>query len=182
MFVEGLRTEEIYLVDWHRRYRDRVTVTVDPFRGGPLQLVKRAIEAQRIEKRETRRGRGRPYDQIWCMFDRDEHPNFVEALQLATDHGIHLAISNPCLELWFLLHFQDQTAFIDRHDAQQRAEMSLQCARTLTPAATEKLAEHYQRARERAIKLDEKHCGDGSTPGSNPSSGVWKVVEAIRSA
>ncbi len=56
--VEGLRTEEMYLVDWHRRYRDHVSVTVDPYRAGPLQLVERAVEAQRAEGYDARRGRG----------------------------------------------------------------------------------------------------------------------------
>jgi hypothetical protein len=33
-----------------------------------------------------------------------------------------------------------------------------------------------------AIKLDEKHEGDGSPPGTNPSSGVWRLIEVIRNA
>jgi hypothetical protein len=45
------------------------------------------------------------------MFDRDEHPNFARAIDLADRHGIKLAMSNPCLELWFILHFEDQTAY-----------------------------------------------------------------------
>lgn len=48
VFVEGLRTEDQYLVDWHRRRRDRVRVTVDPFRGGPLQLVEHAVAVRRL--------------------------------------------------------------------------------------------------------------------------------------
>ena len=48
-FVEGLETEERYLTFWRRRYRDHVLVTVDPFRGGPLQLVEHAVEVKRRE-------------------------------------------------------------------------------------------------------------------------------------
>jgi hypothetical protein len=180
VFVEGLRTEETYLIDWHRRHRDRVRVTIDPYRGAPLQLVEHAVEARRTEARNARRGR--PHDQIWCVFDRDEHPNFAQAVDLADRNGIGLAVSNPCLELWFLLHFQDQTAFIHRHDAQLQAEVLLQCAKALPPAATEELVERYDQAKERAIKLDEKHRGDGSPPGSNPSSGLWRLVDEIRDA
>lgn len=182
MFVEGLRTEETYLVDWHRRHRDRVRVTIDPYRGGPLQLVEQAVEAKRIEAYDARRGRGRPHDQIWCVFDRDEHPNFVEAIELASAHDIRLAISNPCLELWFLLHFEEQTAFIDRHQAQHLAESLLHCSKALTPVALEALVDSYEEAKARAISLDVKHEGDGSPPGSNPSSGMWRVVDQIRSA
>ncbi len=116
VFVEGRRTEEMYLVDWHRRCRDRVRATIDPYRAGPLQLVERAVAAQRAEAYDARRARGRAHDQIWCVFDRDEHPNFASAVDLAAHHGIRLAMSNPCIELWFLLHFEDQTAFIDRRE------------------------------------------------------------------
>lgn len=182
LFVEGLRTEEIYLVDWHRRYRDRVRVTIDPYRAGPFQLVERAVAAQRAEAYDARRGRGRAYDQIWCVFDRDEHPNFESAVDLAARHGIRVAVSNPCIELWFLLHFEDQTAFIDRHEAQARAETILCCSKVLSPAALESLADGYDEARQRAMRLDEKHHGDGSPPGSNPSSGLWRVIDQVRDA
>lgn len=182
MFVEGRRTEEAYLVDWHRRRRESVRVTIDPFRGGPLQLVEHAVEAKRAEAGDARRGRGRPHDQIWCVFDRDEHPNFTRALDLAGCNGVGLAVSNPCVELWFLLHFQEQTAFIDRHDAQRRVATLLDSGKALTTAATEALFERYDEAKNRAIELDEKHRNDGSPSGSNPSSGMWRVVDEIRDA
>jgi hypothetical protein len=116
-FVEGKRTEEQYLTDWHRRYRDRVNVTIDPFRGSPLQLVERAVEAQRAEAREAAKERGRAHDQIWCVFDRDEHPFIEKAIALAVRNEIGLAFSNPCIELWFILHFEDQAAYLHRHAA-----------------------------------------------------------------
>lgn len=145
----------MYLVDWHRRHRDRVQVTIDPFRGGPLQLVEHAVETRKAELSEARRQKGRPHDQIWCVFDRDEHPNFGQALNLATDNGIGVAVSNPCLELSFLLHFQEQTRFIDRHEAQRQAEALLRCAKVLTPDAIASLSERYDQAKARAIKLDQ---------------------------
>jgi hypothetical protein len=182
VFVEGLQTEEVYLVGWHRRHRDSVQVTIDEFRGGPLQLVERAVAAKRAELRDAKRNRGRPHDQIWCVFDRDEHPNFAMAMDLARRNDVSVAVSNPCLELWFLLHFQDQTGFIHRHDAQRQAEDHLRCTKVLTPDALAALAEHYDEAKGRAIRLDEKHHGDNSPPGSNPSSGMWKLVDEIRDA
>ena len=182
MFVEGLRTEDLYLTYWRRQYRDRVLVEIDPYRGAPMQLVERAVEVQRIEARDAKRGRGRPHDQIWCVFDRDEHPNFDKAVALAARHGINLAISNPCLELWFMLHFEDRMAYIERQAAQRRAEELLGCSKVLTEPALSVLAERYDEARQRAVKLDEKHEGDGSPPGTNPSSGVWCLIDVIRNA
>jgi hypothetical protein len=179
-FVEGLRTEEQYLTYWRRQYRDRVLMEIDPFRGGPLQLVQRAVEAQRTEAREARRGRGRAHNQIWCVFDRDEHPNFDKAIDLANRHNINLAISNPCIELWFILHFENHTAYIERQVAQRHAEGLLGGSKVLGESALSALAERYEDARRRAIKLDEKHAGDASPPASNPSSGVWRLIDMIR--
>lgn len=180
VFVEGLRTEDAYLTYWRRQYRDKVLIEIDPFRGGPLQLVQKAVEAKRIEVSEARRGRGRPHDQIWCMFDRDEHPNFARAVDLANRNDINLAISNLCIELWFILHFDRHTAYIERQAAQRRTEELLGCSKVLTDSALSALAERYDRARDQAVRLDEKHAGDGSPPASNPSSSVWRLIDLIR--
>ena len=115
VFVEGARTEANYLTAWHREYRDTVTVTIDPFHGGPLQLVERAIEAMNGEGRDARRGRGRAHDEYWCMFDHDEHPNVPDALSKALGAGVGVAFSNPCVELWFLLHFRTPRLRLPAH-------------------------------------------------------------------
>ena len=182
VFVEGLRTEEMYLVYWHRRFRDRVSVTIDRYRATPLPLVEHAFTAKKAEARDARRGGGRAHDQIWCVFDRDEHPNVPQAIDLAARQGINVAFSNPCLELWFLLHFQDQTAYLERKVAQACAEALLDCSKALSPGALEALAERVDDAKVRARLLDDKHAGDGSPAGSNPSSNVWEIVDQIRQA
>lgn len=180
IYVEGRKTEELYLVDWARRYRREVLVTFDEFRGGPLQLTKRAVERKKQEASEFRKGRGRPHDSIWCVFDVDDHPNIGQSIDLAIDHSINLAISNPCLELWFLLHFEDQTAFLRRDQAQRRAEAHLGCSKVLTNAALQALSDRYDDAARRAMELDAKHAGDGSPPGANPSSGLRSLIREIR--
>jgi RloB-like protein len=180
VFVEGAVTEEQYLKHLHRRNRLRVHVDVDEFRGDPLSLVRRAIDAKKREERAERRGRGRAHDEVWCVFDVDEHPDLKHAISLAREHGISLAISNPCLELWFLLHFQDQTGFMHRHEAQAAAEEHTECDKTLTEAGLAMLDAGYPDAKDRARHLEAKHEGDGTSfPDDNPSSGVWRIVDSI---
>jgi len=180
VFTEGEKTEDGYLLPWRRTYRDTVLLEIDPFHGVPQSLVEQAIATKKAEARDERRGRGRAHDEIWCVFDIDAHPNVPEAIRLAQTHGIGLAISNPCIELWFILHFQDQTAYLSRHDAQSAAAALLGCGKVLTRAAMDLLYDGYEDARDRAQRLDAKHDGDGSPPGSNPSSSVWTLIEAIR--
>lgn len=180
VFTEGARTEEGYLIHWWRAYRDQVTVTIDGFHGGPLPLVDRAAAAKRTEASEERRGRGRSHDEVWCVFDRDAHPNVPHAFEKAGANGIGVALSNPCIELWFLLHFRDQTAHLERDEAQSRSETLLGCEKILAPTALAELEARYEEARARARKLDEKHAGDASPRHSNPCSNLWELIDRIR--
>lgn len=68
----------------------------------PLSVVKEAIE---LHKKYN-------YDQIYCVFDKDQHANYQKALdQIASlivkDVPIHVISSVPCFEYWYLLHFED---------------------------------------------------------------------------
>jgi hypothetical protein len=180
VFVEGAQTEERYVVDWARRYRGDVIVVVDRFRGVPASLVEHAADRQRQERRDEKRGRGRNYDEIWCVFDIDEHPDMDRAFDLARRHEIHLAVSNPCLELWFILHFEDQWAWIHRHRAQERSQELLGCGKLLSDDAVAALFERHDAAAERARQLERRHIEAKSVPSENPSSGVWRLIESIR--
>jgi hypothetical protein len=115
------------------------------------------------------------------VFDVDEHSSLEEAINIAAQNGIYVAVSNPCIELWFILHFQDQTAHIERHPAQSLSRKLLSCGKTLTRTALEALSERHDEARARAIYLDTKHAGDGSPNGTNPSSGAWRIIDSISS-
>ena len=181
LFVEGRRTEAGYFTHYYRIYRHKVIITISDFKGGPAQLVERAITAKRDEQRQERRGGGKAHDEIWCVFDVDEHPGREEAMQRAVGHGIEVVVSNPCLELWFVLHFADQTAYLDSRQAGRRAEQLLHCGKTLTNDALESLVSRYEHAMKRAKRLDEKHFKDGSPKRSNPSSDVWRLIERITS-
>lgn len=182
VFVEGDRTEEDYLVYWHRLHRSSVNVHIDPFRGAPRQLIDEAAREKRKGDREARRGKGRAFDEVWCMFDVDEHPLLNEVGIKAVDNEINLAVSSPCLELWFILHFQEQSAHIERRHAQKCASELLGCGKALTHDALAGLEHRYDEARDRARQLDRKHSGDGSPAWSNPSSGAWRLVDTIRLA
>lgn len=56
------------------------------------------------------------YDRVWVVFDRDEFPDFDEAIQQAAKHNINCAWSNESFELWLLLHFKEVSTSTDRKD------------------------------------------------------------------
>lgn len=145
-----------------------------------MALVERAIRARTAELREERKGGGRASDEVWCVFDCDVHPYVPEAIELAHKNEINVAMSNPCVELWFILHHAEQTAHIERHAAQRRSAELLGCGKNLTSVALAALDPLYADAVRRAKQLDCKHVGDGSPPRNNPSTDVWRLTERIR--
>jgi RloB-like protein len=111
-FCEG-RTEVDWLQDLHRRFRG-VVVRAEGEVGTPVSVVKKA--AERLKK--LRSGKIASRDEVWAVFDCDEH-DVGGALERARALGIGVAFSNPCFELWPLLHLVDHSAWIHRHAAQR---------------------------------------------------------------
>jgi hypothetical protein len=179
VLVEGAVTEEAYLLYWKRRLREKCLVDIPDFHGTPMSLVEKAVEIKKFEEKEDRRGRGEAHDEFWCVFDVDVHPYIQEAIELARKHGVRTAISNPCIELWFLLHFQDQTAYLERDEAARLVKATTGAGKGLTAEALDDLADNFDAARDRAVGLDEKHRGDATPSPGNPSSSVWSLVEAM---
>jgi len=182
VLVEGKVTEEAYLLFWKRRLREHVLVDVPDFHGTPMSLVEKAVAMKEAEEKEDRRGRGRMHDEYWCVFDVDVHPYLEEAIALAETNGVRIAVSNPCIELWFLLHFQDQTAYVDRHEAGRLVKEKLGSGKRLTPEALDDLGENFDIAKQRARHLESKHHGDGTPAPGNPSSGMWSLIDALMNA
>lgn len=179
VFTEGRRTEPDYINHWFRKHRDRVLVTIDEFHGTPLRLVEEAVKRQEQDQRDQRRGRGRAHDEYWCVFDHDEHPRLNEAFDTAAANGVHVAFSNPCIELWFLLHFEGGTGSIHRRKAQKDSKRLLKCDKHLSRQALELLDDNFGDAKRRALQLDNWHEGNDSPPRSNPSSSVWELIDQI---
>jgi len=178
IFCEGEVTEPAYFIGWRRFLRNRlIEITISPEGGDPLRLVQGAISAKEIAQRAAKKERDQNllYDEIWCVVDVDNHARLAEARRTAEQHQINLAVSEPCFELWGLLHFQNQTAFIECSAVQDALRRHLPYYEkrldfdTIQPA--------YEQARGRAIALGEQHARtDG---GSNPSTNVWQLVDSL---
>lgn len=111
------------------------------------------------------------------MFDVDDHLKIPDARQQARDNDIKLAISNPCFELWVLLHFQDQTASIPRNKLRAQLKKHIPQYGKLIPF--EAICELYEDARARAEELNKTHQRNG-IEGDNPSTDVYLLTERIK--
>ena len=55
-------------------------------------------------------------DELWWVIDRDNWKQTalrVVAQKCVQDDALHLALSNPCFELWLMLHLEDVASFSD---------------------------------------------------------------------
>jgi hypothetical protein len=180
---EGLKTEPNYLRLVNASTSSALVelLVVDEKATSPKQIVERACFEKNNAAKLARRTKdpNAAIDEIWCAFDVDQHPLLKEARQQAESNGIHLAISNPSIELWFLLHFENQTAHIHRDDALHKVKTYMKDY-DKTLQSLDALNDKLTDANERARKLDEKHEGDGTNfPENNPSSGMWRLVESL---
>ncbi len=179
VLTEGAVTEPSYLAQWERGNR-RVRVEFAESGMAPLSLVQRARDHQQANSRSHRGGRGVDFDEIWCVFDVDQHPNLAQAINEARQSGIGVALSNPCFELWLVLHFEELSAHIDRRAAQRRArDLGATDGKHLDPNNLDALLSGYEDAKDRAQQLRDRHIANGSDPNENPSSTVWELVDRI---
>lgn len=108
-------------------------------------------------------------DKTFLMFDLDVS-GILEKLQKIAD--CILLVSNPCVEFWFLLHYEDVRAELTSKNCIERLKKhSIQYSKgTLSDTEKRTLSENKQLALERAQKLKEYR---------NPSSMVYRLIEEL---
>lgn len=110
---EGEKTEPNYLRALRGDLKIQPTLVdiVHPKDNSPMGIFTHAKEVYQQSKEQ-----GDPYDQVYCVFDRDTHENFAEALNKikSTENfnteNFKAITTNPCFEFWLLLHFKYTSA------------------------------------------------------------------------
>jgi hypothetical protein len=89
----------------------------------PWQVIEYAINFRNLERILEKDA-----DQIWCIFDIDhflkqDKESFANALEKAKVNNINIAWSNPCFELWLMLHFELIETAISVQDYQKKLKV-----------------------------------------------------------
>ena len=112
LFCEGEKTEIEYFKAIGRICSSTL-ISVEPYggEGVPYTIAEKAIEKAKslglTPKSRRKRDSYEESDQVWAIFDRDDHPHFDEAVRNCESQNVGVGRSNPCFELWLLLHEQD---------------------------------------------------------------------------
>lgn len=137
--TEGSKTEPLYLEEIraaHQLHSANVEVQPGQLGTAPIQVVRHA--QQLFEEGDLRKGiRPESFDQVYAVFDRDDHDSYFNALNLAQSLDGKLrnddnqpvsfkAIASiPSFELWLLLHYEDIQAPIHRDEVMQRLKQHI---------------------------------------------------------
>lgn len=125
---EGSKTEPQYFEEIKQHYKlHSANVQMQPSAAGtePMQVVEFAQNL--FLKGDKNKGvEPRAFEQVYVVFDRDDHLTYHNALakaksingRLKSDLGVSIKFeaiaSVPCFELWLLLHFEDILSPMDR--------------------------------------------------------------------
>ncbi len=180
---EGKRTERGYFEEIRKSLR-LPTLKVHVIHADatdPLSIVRAAIEYRQDRKDERAWAKE---DTAWAVFDGDEHRDanpdrWNDAIQIAQSKDIRLAVSNPCFELWYLLHYRSHTAEVTRQKAFRLLKSHIsdyEKAKTLWPSPLEPFTSE---AIQRAKQLASRAAADELQPFPNPCTNVYELVESL---
>jgi hypothetical protein len=166
-------SEEIYFNNYNRREWNCIRIrTPKSSFTDPINLVEFAKrQKQRLNPETT-----------WCVFDIESKPqNVIDRTIKTAGKGIFIIPSNPCFELWFLLHFQMVTNSLNVHDTIQMLLNHIPYYKKGNDIF--KLIEdktHIAITNSRRLKLN--HQSDGLNIYDircNPSSQIYQIIEHI---
>ncbi|MDD4650714.1 MAG: RloB family protein [Methanothrix sp.] len=184
IICEGECTEPIYFKRFNSELRfSGVSIKTPPVpETNPVQLVRAAIH---LKNRRDCRISLKEGDEIYCVYDVDDNTDkdLNIAFDLAKKNGIKVLLSNPCFEIWFLLHFLQVNTAYYREELFEKIKDYI--------ADYEKSQEVYHLLRDRqqtaidnAKNLNIFHEERGISlycRASNPSTQVFELVEYIQS-
>jgi hypothetical protein len=140
----------------------------------PVSIVRFAEKLCRTEK----------YDRVYCVFDRDGHTNFADAIGLVRQLGFREIVSWPCFEIWILLHFIYSTAPYNSVGNQSACDLVLREVKRHFAAYTKGhrgvygyLESRLDDALNNAKRLAQHNT---STRSINPATAVHELVEYLR--
>lgn len=179
IICEGEKTELHYFVDLRKELclmPSDVAVMPSPKGSAPISVAESAFEIARDKN-------GPKYNDIFCVFDKDTHPRYEEAIQKIRNTKfknttIHEITSVPCFEYWFLLHFEETTKPFDAK------QLKSELRRNHIPGYEENMANIFTQTKHRLntaitrAKRIEAECKKTET--DNPSTKVHKLVAYLQ--
>jgi len=183
IYCEGRNTEPDYFRAMKTKVRGAlIELRIKP-EGKDPETMASAAEADARRIRSARNSYEQD-DQVWCVFDHDgRHEPVHKAREICHAGGVGIAFSNPCFEVWLLLHYDDYNKACDSKQAQCDLEPRLpgyDKNRSKTADFTGLIAS-VKEAETRAERQLARREEEGN-PNGAPSTTVVHLTRAIATA
>lgn len=182
---EGKKTEPYYLMEFCDSLKlNSANIKIIGTGVDPLKLVEYAEQEFNASK---------DYDRVFCVFDKDQHSNYQNALnkvRLLRERSrnsipIYSITSVPCFEYWLLLHFIDSTRPYHKTGSKSSGDLLLSEISNHIKNyykghvnIFEMTKEHLETAINRAKRICEQQASHGT---DNPSTNMYELIEYLRS-
>lgn len=191
---EGNRTEPNYFREIRAAFRlHTANVEVRPSELGtaPIQVVQYARELFEHGDRH-KYIQPRAFEQVYAVFDRDDHASYFTALRLAESLDGKLkndarqfirfraVASVPSFELWLLLHYEDIQAPLHRDEVMWRLKQHIPSYEKGTSRAFASTRERLAVAVQRAEALAAKFTADTAPEPYTAIVGLVKLLTTLR--
>ncbi len=139
----------------------------------PIEIITKIVGNRITEQYISRCKQGKfthQKDRDFLVYDADV-PEILVKLQ--SIKGAKLIASNPCVELWFLLHYKNQSTYITGGDCEKELEKRNRNPYhkgVIDKRLEERLKDNQQKACERARQL---------RMFENPSSGMYEMIDEL---
>lgn len=174
------KTEKNYLSNFSGRDKDYIIKQVPGNETDPVNLVRQTI--QKVHDLSLYLLED---DKAYCIFDTDmkteKNIKIDEAIKLAKDNNIIPIVSAPCVELWFLLHYEYTTAMISSNDVIERLKKHYPKYEKKCNIYLE-LKDRIDKAIENSKKLEKYQKQNNKklqTVEANPYTEMYKIVEEL---
>jgi hypothetical protein len=191
--TEGSQTEPKYFEHFRNRQTNiDIRVVGSGNNGGETDYISLVRKAQGYQEKNALSVAGG--DAIWVVADGDvnyNNPNPIagkdkqlsQARKMAEQKGIRIALSNPCFELWYLLHFQYTTKFLKDYETVKGILKNYIPDYEKADDVFGKLETSLTDAMKRAKQLEQYHLKDGEELpfgiAVNPFTDVYQLVETL---
>ena len=174
------KTEKNYFYNFLSREKNFVIKIVPGNETDPINLIKQTINKVKEIDLDFNNG-----DLAYCVFDTDtdtsKNNQIIKAVSLALKNNVIPIISSPCIELWFLLHYEYTTGFISneevinilkRHNSKYKKNYNIYLDikdRTNVAIDNSKKLENYHLKNKKKLQLVD----------TNPYTEIYKIVEEL---
>ncbi len=174
------KTEKNYFDNFLGRDKNYIIKSVPGNETDPINLVKQTIKKVKDLELDLSLD-----DKAFCIFDTDtkleKNVQIEAAIKMSKKNNIIPIVSSPCVELWFLLHYEYTTAIVSSNEVIERLKRyypkyEKNCNiypdikdKTNKAIDNSKKLEKYQKQNNRKLQTVE----------ANPYTEIYKIVEEL---